>query len=434
MKDNNTIKMNESGDKMKIQKVILTNFKGIDYSELNLEGRSTVFYGINGVGKTTILRAIDLLYSSIINRIVQNRFKQGIQIELSDIKFGKSSCEISCEFYLENMNETIPYYRRMQRKEKKRTHNSSALKQIADAFRDTYIMKDVGMPIFVNYGVNRTVMDIPLRIRNTHIFDKESAFERAIESKIDFRTFFEWFRYQEDLENQIRVRENPHYTDIALKSVKRAVYAMLEGVSNLRIERNPLAMKIDKDNSSLQVDQLSDGEKCTLALFGDLARRLSLANPTSDNPLTGTGVVLIDEIELHMHPSWQRKILPVLKKCFPNIQFIVTTHSPQVLGELDDNYNIFSIEKMGESIKYNLIPSLIGWDSNYILKCFMNTDNLNVNTQKLIENIYDFIYEGKLEDSERLVKKLEQLTDTAHEDAVKARMLIRRGKKKNEKN
>lgn len=123
-----------------------------------------------------------------------------------------------------------------------------------------------------------------------------------------------------------------------------------------------------------------------------------------------------------------------IKKCFPNIQFIVTTHSPQVLGELDDNYNIFSIEKTGESIKYNLIPSLIGWDSNYILKCFMNTDNLNVNTQKLIESIYDFIYEGKLEDSERLVKKLEQLTNTAHEDAVKARMLIRRGKKKNEKN
>ena len=67
-------------------------------------------------------------------------------------------------------------------------------------------------------------------------------------------------------------------------------------------------MKIDKDNLSLQVDQLSDGEKCTLALFGDLARRLALANPVSDNPLLGTGVVLIDEIELHMHPSWQRKI------------------------------------------------------------------------------------------------------------------------------
>ncbi len=64
----------------------------------------------------------------------------------------------------------------------------------------------------------------------------------------------------------------------------------------------------------------------------------------------------------------------------------------------------------------------------------MNTDNLNLDTQKLIEHMYDLIYEGKLEDGEKLVKKLEQMTDTAHEDAVKARMLIRRGKKKNEKN
>ncbi len=419
---------------MKIQKITLTNFKGIDYSELNLQKKCTVFYGINGMGKTTILRAIDLLYSSIINKIVQNRFKQSIRIELEDIKFGKSSCKISCDFYLADTGETIAYDLCMYRKEKKRTHNQTALKKLTDTFREAYIVKDTGMPIFVNYGVNRTVMDIPLRIRNTHLFDKESAFEKAIESKIDFRTFFEWFRYQEDLENQIRVRENPHYTDLALKSVKNAVYAMLEDVSNLRIERNPLAMKVDKNEMSLRVDQLSDGEKCTLALFGDLARRLALANPVCDNPLLGTGVVLIDEIELHMHPSWQRKILPVLKKCFPNIQFIITTHSPQVLGELDESYKIFSIEKVHETIAYHDIPSLIGWDSNYILKCFMNTENLNSDTQKLIADMYDLISEGKLEESEKLLLKLEELTDTAHEDAVKARMLIRRRKKTNAKN
>lgn len=64
----------------------------------------------------------------------------------------------------------------------------------------------------------------------------------------------------------------------------------------------------------------------------------------------------------------------------------------------------------------------------------MNTDNLNAETQKLIEKMYDLICDGKLDDSELLVKKLEQLTDTAHEDAVKARMLIRRGRKQNEKN
>ena len=420
---------------MKIEQIRVKNFRGISSTELNFQNKCTVFYGINGVGKTTILTAIDLLYSSIINKIVHNRFKQGIQIESTDIQFGKTHCEISCDFYFNDFEETISYSRTMQRKDKKRMHDASALKKMADAFREKCIESENGMPIFVNYGVNRTVVDIPLRIRNTHIFDKESAFEKAIESKIDFRTFFEWFRYQEDLENQIRVRENPEYMDVALNSVKNAVYMMLENVSNLRIERNPLAMKVDKGGISLRVEQLSDGEKCTIALFGDLARRLSLANPNSNNPLLGSGVVLIDEIELHMHPSWQRKILPMLRKCFPNIQFIVTTHSPQVLGELDESYNIFSVEKEQDNINYKLMPALVGWDCNYILKCFMGTDNLNLDTQKLIEDIYDLISENKLDESEKLIKTLEMLTDTAHEDAVKARMLIRRGRKKaNEKN
>lgn len=69
---------------------------------------------------------------------------------------------------------------------------------------------------------------------------------------------------------------------------------------------------------------MSDGEKCTMALLGDLARRLTLANPTLENPLLGKGIVLIDEIELHMHPSWQRKILSTLKNTFPNVQFMET--------------------------------------------------------------------------------------------------------------
>ena len=71
--------------------------------------------------------------------------------------------------------------------------------------------------------------------------------------------------------------------------------------------------------TNLDVLQLSDGEKCTLALFGDIARRLAIANPSLDDPLQGDGVVLIDELELHMHTSWQRKVISMLKKTFPNI-------------------------------------------------------------------------------------------------------------------
>ena len=196
------------------------------------------------------------------------------------------------------------------------------------------------MPIFVNYGVNRIVLDVPVRAPKEQ-FVKLDAFDKAIESTIDFRNLFKWFRNQEDIENQIKVRDDSKYEDKSLAAVKKAMLAMLEGFEDIRIERRPLAMKVNKNGKSLKIDQLSDGEKCTIALFGDLARRMALANPGKDvNPLEGSGVVLIDELDLHMHTSWQRKVLNVLRDTFPNIQFIITTHSPQILGEMDDSVNL----------------------------------------------------------------------------------------------
>lgn len=136
--------------------------------------------------------------------------------------------------------------------------------------------------------------------------------------------------------------------------------AMLDGFDDIHIDRSPLAMKVKKDGQYLKINQLSDGEKCTIALFGDLARRMTLANPQLPNPLEGQGVVLIDELELHMHTSWQRKVMPVLKETFPNIQFIITTHSPQILGELDDTFNLFYMSREDNQVKLQQYTSFIG--------------------------------------------------------------------------
>ena len=70
-------------------------------------------------------------------------------------------------------------------------------------------------------------------------------------------------------------------------------------------------------------------------MVGDLARRLAIANDGRVDALSGSGIVLIDEIELHLHPAWQRDILPRLMATFPNVQFFVTTHSPLVLAQLN---------------------------------------------------------------------------------------------------
>jgi predicted ATP-binding protein involved in virulence len=93
-------------------------------------------------------------------------------------------------------------------------------------------------------------------------------------------------------------------------------------------------MTVVKQGMELNVAQLSDGERNMLALVGDLAHRLGLLNPMGANPNDGHGVVLIDEIDLHLHPGWQRTVVASLERTFPNCQFIITTHSPQVIGEL----------------------------------------------------------------------------------------------------
>jgi predicted ATP-binding protein involved in virulence len=149
----------------------------------------------------------------------------------------------------------------------------------------------------------------------------------------DFRLFFEWFHSRENLENETRIHDSAH-RDPQLAAVRRVIPVLIEGFDNLRVQRAPLRMVVTKGAWTLYVDQLSDGEKCLLAMAGDIARRLAVANPYADDPLRGGGVILIDEIELHLHPLWQRRVVPALESMFPNCQLILTTHSPQVLSSL----------------------------------------------------------------------------------------------------
>ena len=216
-----------------------------------LNGKSTVLFGANGTGKSSVLKSINLLYANIINQIVNRKeLKQSYALRLDDIKYGKSEMKLSAEFILDWEKEhTIEYSRSMIRKSGKKTHNNKNLKQIAEGFHSKYLSDEYqdNIPIFVNYGTNRLVLDIPLRIRTHHEFDVYSAFEKAIENKIDFRTFFEWYRNQEDYENECKIeKEDLTYTDPSLDAVRKAVMVLLDDCKNLRVARKPrLEMKID---------------------------------------------------------------------------------------------------------------------------------------------------------------------------------------------
>lgn len=124
---------------------------------------------------------------------------------------------------------------------------------------------------------------------------------------------------------------------------------MIKGYSNLRIELAPARMVMtNADGVDLQIDQLSGGYKAVLSVIADIAdiaKRLSMANPDSQNPLEEDAVILIDELDLHLHPKWQKEIVDDLKRTFPNCQFIVSTHSPFVIQSLNAE-ELFDIKTM----------------------------------------------------------------------------------------
>lgn len=425
---------------MRLKELTVFGYKIFAEEKFVLDGKSTIIFGVNGVGKSTVLSAVNFLNRVWVNRLNPAQGKAFMSFSDDMITNGKSELLICGIIEIRGEEFRLLRYHKKAKKNQRKSfpsYHKEDYAKFTGTFEQQFLADEaVNMPIFVNYGTNRSVLDIPDRIRTKHDFDKLSALERVIENELDFRTFFEWYREQEAHEViEAREQDNLQYSDPLLSCVRSATEAMIGNVSNLRIKRNPVRMVVDKAGKEIRVDLLSDGEKCTLAMFGDLARRLALANPGLANPLEGEGIVLIDEIELHMHPSWQRKVLGVLRGIFPNIQFIITTHSPQILGEADNYYNIFILSETDEfGCEVRNIERMDGYDSNLILEKYMNTDSKNVAVKELIRAINDLIIQKDYSAAEALLKKLADISGTMDEEYIMASGFLKRSKLLDEKN
>jgi len=187
-------------------------------------------------------------------------------------------------------------------------------------------------PLAVYFTPKRQLPGQPRSLPEPKPFELSMAFSRALHDReVELREFMYWFRTQEKLGGANEPRRLK-----VLDALRGVVSSLVPEFSNLRIQEHPrLGFVVDKRGQPFYLHQLSDGERGLLALVFDLTRRLAIANPESDDPIAeGVALVLIDEIELHLHPKWQRDVMIRLPKIFKSCQFVITTHSPQVLGEV----------------------------------------------------------------------------------------------------
>jgi hypothetical protein len=444
---------------MRVHGLALLNFRGFHELVLGFpELGPAVLLGVNGAGKTSVVDALAILLSRLIARattasgmgrgLADGDRRAGAQFAfcMAEVSaFGHSAVVDAGRGAALSAAEVREIARTVSRDHGLPEPPSIALRalgKMARAFAGfptwepaspetveamrAEVASRPGLPVCVRYGTNRAVLDIPIRIRTRHTFTPLDAYDGALKGAgTDFRRFFEWFRLREDDENEQRARGKPRYRDPQLQAVRQAITALVPEFSDLRVRRSPrLRMTVRKHGEELSVDYLSDGEKCLLAMVGDLARRLAIANPGSKKPLAGEGVVLIDEIELHLHPRWQRQVVPLLQKTFPNCQFIVTTQSPIVVSELRDA-TVLVLRREGDRQVCVEAPPVYGRDANRILEEIMEVPERPEAIQDRLRAVFAAIARGELEDANRLVGGLrEEIGDDP--ELVRAEALIHR--------
>jgi predicted ATP-binding protein involved in virulence len=413
---------------MKVKRLKMQSFRGIGDLTLEFdEAEPTVIIGINGVGKSSIIDCLAILLSRFTSSI-QHSTPSGRLFSEEDITNGQKEThnEIIVSFNSDEATWSLTKVRRGRSKDTS-SHLSVITKIAENIKKDLHTFDQLNIPVLVYYSTNRAVLDIPLKIRTKHSFEQIDVYENALTGVgSDFRIFFEWFKKQEDLENELRLEDNSSYRDRQLESVRQAISSLIPSFSNLRVRRSPLMrMTVQKEGEELIVNQLSDGEKCLLAMVGDLARRLAIANPTLPDPLQGSGIVLIDEIELHLHPKWQREIIPALTRTFPNCQFIVTTHSPQVLSQVKPE-GIYILEKTDESVVVKRPESSFGRDSNRILEDLMGVSERPQEIKESLLELFRLIDAGNIEGARQLRQQLANEIGADEPEFVKADVLIRR--------
>lgn len=402
---------------MKAKKLHLENFRGATNLEICFHERLNVLYGENGAGKSTVLDAIAIMLSWFVNRLGRIQ-SNGSKIKENDITNKQAHSNI--EFICSNHDRDVFWKLAATRKgniSNPQKAMYSELNTYVEGFQKQITEKEekVNLPLLAYYPIARAVQDIPLRIRRNHKFNLSGAYDEALKGGANFRTFFEWFREREDLENEMRnpfnIKNGEYLSksrDTQLEAVRKALAELMPDFKKITVRRSPLRMEVTKNGKTLRVEQLSDGEKCLMAMVGDLARRMAIANPDREDPLAGDGIILIDEIDLHLHPGWQRKIVPGLLKVFPNCQFVISTHSPHVITHVKPE-SLFQLKQSDDGMIIERPSESYGKTVDRILEDLMGLKTTRPdNVSKELTSIADLIDKNKLLKAKKLISQLKE--------------------------
>ncbi|MBQ1779274.1 MAG: AAA family ATPase [Succiniclasticum sp.] len=344
---------------MYVSKIRMQNFRCYTDFTMQFSPKVTVIVAENGRGKTAILDGLAITmapYLAAFPGIKARNFQP------NDVRMVVDVPQTQDELQIKRMKYLLPVvletevkaddgkaysWKRELKSVKGKTSSVSAKfvsdygKRIADELNQPGD-QDIILPVLGYYGTSRMWNDSSLLKRKKVDLSRSSGYVECLEPSGSYNTFAQWFRYATEsaLEYDHIIAEkklnkkNP-YREI-LNAINKAIVTCIQSMGWTDLKYSFAAQNLlicHPEKGELPLEAMSDGARSVISMAADIAYRMARLNPDmgEDVTLKTSGVVLIDEVDMHLHPSWQQTVVNDLVKAFPKVQFIVTTHSPQVL-------------------------------------------------------------------------------------------------------
>lgn len=363
---------------MKIERITIQNFRCFENVQLAFDRQLTVIVARNGQGKSSLLDAIKIaLWPYIAGFDLGSMTLDTTGINIDDVlreKLAAHQMEWRLPCLIESSGTVEPFesmdviwhgdrFRDSVKKNSKTKNtafsNAISLHGYAQVlerriFANGKVEKS-DLPMLGYYGTGRLWSQKKLAGKSEKLdqasLSRTWAYRDCLAPSSSYTDFSQWYTrvFKSLRDAQIRNLEKNLAPDAAIagdliapvRAVQQAIDIILQAHTGWHTleysaEHDDLVLEHD-EQGKLKVNQLSDGIRNMLALVGDIAYRCYKLNTHHGEQaaLLTHGIVMIDEIDMHLHPEWQQTVLPDLQRAFPNIQFIVTTHSPQVLSSID---------------------------------------------------------------------------------------------------
>jgi predicted ATP-binding protein involved in virulence len=414
---------------MRLDRLHIQNFRCYEDATFDFQPGFNLVVGVNGSGKTSLLQAVAVSFIEF-----GNAMKPGeTSLKNEDIRFvidrfdGRSRYERKFPLLVHGIGNVFDATEWVMKRD------AEELPHLVDTVFDCEIDKvikkinlaiEVDLPALAFYRSNRRWQGagVSAEFAAQHRVSRFDGYLNWFDAVADLRDFESWLigKTLERMQNLLDAKPVSLDFDDELAWVNSAVECAVPKARNLRYDLRLQSLLIDIDGKkTIPFNELSDGQRGMVALFADIARRMCILNPHMGKDVlkNTSGVVIIDELDIHLHPAWQRDIVPALKEAFPKVQFIAASHSPQIIGSLKPEEVI--VLNNGDASHPRVT---YGLDSSSVLEEVMGVTQREPEIERLLSELFSTLEDNDLKKAkvqlEALKKKAPDLPEFAGAEAL----------------